>query len=72
MASESRDEEEVLVVPESRGREEVLNTVEREEELEQALDLEDYEDLGIPEPQMEEPQGKLAPPRMPHVHHDHQ
>uniref|UniRef100_H0VZP5 Anion exchange protein n=1 Tax=Cavia porcellus TaxID=10141 RepID=H0VZP5_CAVPO len=25
-------------------------------ELEQALDLEDYEDLGIPEPQMEEPQ----------------
>uniref|UniRef100_A0A8C2W548 Anion exchange protein n=1 Tax=Chinchilla lanigera TaxID=34839 RepID=A0A8C2W548_CHILA len=34
----------------------------REEELEEALALEDYEDLDIPEPQMEEPQGELAPP----------
>ncbi|XP_023573995.1 band 3 anion transport protein isoform X1 [Octodon degus] len=48
--------EKELAGPTQSDGAEVLDIPEGEEELEQALDLEDYEDLGIPEPQMEEPQ----------------
>ncbi|XP_004859284.1 band 3 anion transport protein isoform X1 [Heterocephalus glaber] len=53
-----RPGEEVLDIPEhTAGQDrEVPGILDHKEGLEEALELEDYEDLGIPEPWMEEPQ----------------
>lgn len=55
------------MAPEQRDGEEALDASEHDEGLEEALELEDYEDLGIPESQVEEPQGEPALPHSPEI-----